>query len=85
MGTLLYFLFTRGAFLTDKDRPLSEKDKKRNREIMREETAREGVSELTLNGGDNLNIVWGREKDLLRQGQKKNPRKLNAVAVYTSS
>lgn len=46
-----------GAFLTDKDRPLSEKDKKRNREIMREETAREGVRELTLNGSDNLNIV----------------------------
>lgn len=38
-----------GAFLTDKDRPLSEKDKKRNREIMREETATEGVGELTLN------------------------------------
>lgn len=44
-----------GTFLTDKDRPLSEKDKKRK--IMREETAREGVRELTLNRGDNLNIV----------------------------
>lgn len=46
-----------GAFLTDKDRPLSVKDKKRNREIMREQTAREGVRELTLNEDDNLNIV----------------------------
>lgn len=46
-----------GAFLADKDRPLSEKDKKRNREIMREETARKEVRELTLSGGDNVNIV----------------------------